>query len=95
MLYVYSVQSAEAEPLQTETLARSEKDFAAQVDTLPSSFQRKDAFFYELQNVMKESKDNVERLTQISDSENTEEIVSIGHSIRDVAKSLVLRGGGR
>lgn len=64
------------EEVQVETL-KFEKDFAAQVDTLPTSLQRKDAFLFELQNTMKESKDNIEKLKEsTASSNNTDETVS-------------------
>lgn len=63
------------EEVQVETLKFGE-DFTAQVDTLPSSLQRKDAFLFELQNTMKESKDNVEKLSELANTNNNEEIVS-------------------
>lgn len=65
--------------MQVETL-RFEQDFAAQVDTLPTSLQRKDAFYYELQSTKKESQDNIEQLIEASNedpiSENTVNINS-------------------
>lgn len=71
----YSVLQNVDEEVQVETLKFGE-DFTAQVDTLPSSLQRKDAFLFELQNTMKESRDNIEKLSELINSCNNEEIVS-------------------
>lgn len=39
--------------------------------------QRKDAFLFELQNTMKETRDNIEKLTELLVSNSMEEIVSV------------------
>ena len=52
-------------------------DFAAQVETLPKSLLRQDAFRFDLKQMIKETRNNIDKLADlVLMTDNYEEIVS-------------------
>lgn len=64
------------EEVQVETL-KFVKDFAAQVETLPKSLLRQDAYLFDLQHMIKETRGNIDKLADlVLLTDEFEEIVS-------------------